>query len=484
MALNLTPRFKAEIPTENTTAQQNLAVACLAAEHAGWTVSVISSQLIVVYTSHSLTSWGEKIIITVEENKVIVTSESVISQLYDFGKNKRNVTIFSNSFMELLKTEDQTLLQRLETMVKNPPIRQPDNGILPGHSADDTLMSGRRKTFVVTPLLLLINTVVFILMCISGLDVFDPGADQLISWGANFKPSTLEGGWWRLFTCSFIHIGLFHLLLNMYALLSIGVLLEPILGSFKSTLAYLLSGLTAALMSLWWHDFTVSAGASGAIFGMYGVFLALLTTDLIEKSARRNLLSSIAVFVGYNLIAGINGNIDNAGHIGGLLGGLFFGYCYFPILKGTASVRTGNTIMISLSVIIIMLASIVYLGSDNDLATFTKNMEQFSVNENKALEIYAVTENQTGKELAKKIRQGIRIWHENLNIAKRSKNLKLPEYYARHNKLVESYCHLRINCYQAMLRRAEENTEKYDDLIEKYDSKIGEVLNELEILNQ
>src|SRR5690606_15299403 len=70
-----------------------------------------------------------------------------------------------------------------------------------------------------------------------------------------------------------------------------------------------------------------------AIFGMYGVFLAMLTSDLIEKTARKALLTSIAVFVGYSLLYGLKGGIDNAAHIGGLLCGLLIGYAFIPSLK-------------------------------------------------------------------------------------------------------------------------------------------------------
>jgi len=102
--------------------------------------------------------------------------------------------------------------------------------------------------------------------------------------------------------------------MNMYALLYISLLLEPHLGRTRFLTVYLLTGLTASLASLWWHNLTISAGASGAIFGMYGVFLSMHTTNLIEKSARKALLTSIAVFVGYNILNGLkpNSGIDNA----------------------------------------------------------------------------------------------------------------------------------------------------------------------------
>src|SRR5580698_9586542 len=82
-----------------------------------------------------------------------------------------------------------------------------------------------------------------------------------------------------------------------------------------------------------------SAGASGAIFGMYGVFLALLTTNLIDKVRRTALLASIGIFVGYNLLYGTKSGVDNAAHVGGLISGILIGYIFFPGLKKPDSPR-------------------------------------------------------------------------------------------------------------------------------------------------
>ncbi len=190
-----------------------------------------------------------------------------------------------------------------------------------------------KKGFTITPLLLDLNVLIFILMGLSGVNLITPDQQSLLHWGANFRPLTTDGQWWRLLSCCFLHIGVVHLLLNMYALLFIGYLLEHQLGSLRFLFAYLLTGIVASLTSLWWHNLVISAGASGAIFGMYGVFLALLTTNLIEKSERKTLLISIGIFVVYNLLNGLNGAVDNAAHIGGLLSGWAIGYAFVPGLK-------------------------------------------------------------------------------------------------------------------------------------------------------
>jgi len=112
------------------------------------------------------------------------------------------------------------------------------------------------------------------------------------------------------------------------------------LGARTFIITYLCTGIAASLTSIWWHDTqnVVSAGASGAIFGMYGVFLALLSTHLIPEKARKEMLKSIAIFVGFNLLYGLKGGVDNAAHVGGLASGLVAGCFIFlgikkPVLK-------------------------------------------------------------------------------------------------------------------------------------------------------
>jgi rhomboid protease GluP len=187
---------------------------------------------------------------------------------------------------------------------------------------------------VITYGIIAVNALVFVLMVVSGVSIITPTTADIINWGGNYGPLTLSGDWWRLITCVFVHIGIIHIAFNMYALYMVGVYLEPLLGKTKYVAAYLCTGIFASLASLWWHKEPVaSAGASGAIFGIYGVFLALLSTSLIPKQIRNSLLQSIGIFVVYNLVYGMKSGVDNSAHIGGLVSGLLIGYLYYPGLK-------------------------------------------------------------------------------------------------------------------------------------------------------
>ena len=187
------------------------------------------------------------------------------------------------------------------------------------------LLPSRR--FLATPLLLDLCLLVFGLMVFRGVSAHDPTAHQLVQWGSNVSGLTLHGQPWRLLTYQFVHAGLSHLLLNMFSLWLLGLLVEDRVGPLRLALVYLASGVGGGLASLWWHQSQGinSVGASGAIFGLYGLLLVLLVGRrlVLDKSDRRAMLGLVLYLVLSNLISGITGNIDNAAHLGGLATGLF-----------------------------------------------------------------------------------------------------------------------------------------------------------------
>ncbi|WP_291907813.1 rhomboid family intramembrane serine protease [Chitinophaga sp. CB10] len=192
----------------------------------------------------------------------------------------------------------------------------------------------------VTLSLIAVNTVVFCIMAIKGHDSWRGNADDLLQWGANYWPLTgLQHQYWRLLTSMFLHAGLWHLFTNMVGLLIAGIFLEPILKGAKFSLAYVVTGLVADYVSIWFHRDAVGVGASGAIFGVYGAFLALLTTPLFTRSARAPFLIFIGLFVCLNIIvACFTVGIDNIAHLTGFATGMLAGYLlYFTLSKADAS---------------------------------------------------------------------------------------------------------------------------------------------------
>lgn len=153
--------------------------------------------------------------------------------------------------------------------------------------------------------------------------IFGNGSEDsytLLKFGANFDLLTKGGEYYRLFTCMFLHIGVIHLLCNMYSLYIIGKEAESLFGKFKYIIIYVISGICGSILSLAFNHNTISAGASGAIFGIIGALLYFGNYYRTYLGSSFKSLVSIAII---NIAIGfIYPGIDNSAHIGGLVGGI------------------------------------------------------------------------------------------------------------------------------------------------------------------
>ena len=175
------------------------------------------------------------------------------------------------------------------------------------------------KKPIVTYSLIFICILVFILMYVLGNGSTDNYT--LLIFGANVDTLTKNGDYYRLFTSMFLHIGILHLLCNMYSLYIIGKEVENVFGKVKYLIIYLLSGIAGSILSLAFNHNTICAGASGAIFGLLGALLyfGYYYRTYLGVTLTRSIIPVIVL----NLIIGFTSSgIDNAAHIGGLVGGI------------------------------------------------------------------------------------------------------------------------------------------------------------------
>ena len=180
----------------------------------------------------------------------------------------------------------------------------------------------------VTEALIAANVLVYVIMVARGVSPTKPTVAELLDWGAGYGPRTTGGEWWRLLTATFLHIGGFHLAMNMYVLWTSGRLVERMLGNAGFLLLYLTAGLSGSVASVLWSPYIVSAGASGAVFGVYGGLLGFLVRERasVPSDALKTLQRSALLFLGYNLVFGLSiKGIDMAAHLGGLAGGCVAG---------------------------------------------------------------------------------------------------------------------------------------------------------------
>nr|WP_256521682.1 rhomboid family intramembrane serine protease [Halobacillus sp. A5] len=144
-------------------------------------------------------------------------------------------------------------------------------------------------------------------------------AATLIEFGAKYNPEILKGEWWRIITSMFLHIGIVHLLMNMLALFYLGIAVEKIYGSYRFVLIFFLAGIFGGTASFMLNP-NIAAGASGAIFGLFGALLyfGLNKKRVFFQTMGYNLLTIIGINLAFGIIVP---QIDNGAHVGGLIGG-------------------------------------------------------------------------------------------------------------------------------------------------------------------
>jgi rhomboid protease GluP len=244
----------------------------------------------------------------------------------------------------------------LEGSGPKPEILRPTPGYVP---TPQPLVRRRRSFWVTAPatyVLVGINVAVFVLMLLRHVSGLSPTPEQLMQWGANNAGSVLvQGAWWRIVTAMFVHVGILHLATNMWCLWNLGLLAEPLMGSFGVVAVYVLTGAAGNLLSVLWNGvrynvahvphqafdplayFPPGAGASGAVFGIAGALIVLLKSQRlpVPPDELKRLRKSVIYFAAINLVIGLTISldvvssrtgisIDNSAHLGGVLCGLLF----------------------------------------------------------------------------------------------------------------------------------------------------------------
>ncbi|WP_420421618.1 rhomboid family intramembrane serine protease [Simkania sp.] len=215
---------------------------------------------------------------------------------------------------------------------------------------------------MITKILIAINLIVFALMSLSGVALVSPEVKDILRWGGNSGYEVLSGEWWRLLTSLFVHIGVIHLLVNMYALFSMGRFLESAIGSYLYFVAYLVSGLLSGVASFLFHQETmiVSAGASGAIAGIFGMgFVVLFTIPMSVEERKKALLNCMYVLFANVMYAFKNHDLDHSAHLGGLACGVVLGLGYYLVNRSSVALRnkswphlySGSALVVTLLVV-------------------------------------------------------------------------------------------------------------------------------------
>lgn len=539
MEISKVHKYSTRVPLIETSREDFLVIAYETVKQLGWEVGMVGENGLVVFTSFPMGIWAEEIRIQFEPHAVLFTCRFLGTHIKDIGKNRETLMFLIHHILEQKKTlTPEDIAQKREAL--QPLLAPPEKDILARPEPQQGQIVWRaiaaffipRKDYWVTPILVYINVAVYLLMVFSGVDILDPSAADLSAWGGNSRRMADANQWWRLFNYFFVHSGLVHLCVNMSALMAIGMMCEPYLGRLRFTVAYILTGLVAGLSSLWWHYFEVSVGASGAVFGLYGVFLAMLVTGHIEKTARRVMLLYILIFIAINFTY-LEEGVDNAAHIGGLVAGIVIGLAYAPSLAPGESVQSARKVVVILLLTILPASAIFYGSVSYDIPQWEEAMDHYDSMESLAMEVYPDKKSEDENEFPwltdpdslvyylklasemgdteidtndmdpelQEIRdalkedslavygqpweerkktqmddlqnRGIYYWAENIALIQGMDKLDLPKKIRLLNEDLKKYSELRLKTYQWMYEDIRDDAQNNAEKIEEYEEEIN-----------
>ncbi|MDD7305678.1 MAG: rhomboid family intramembrane serine protease [Peptoniphilaceae bacterium] len=208
-----------------------------------------------------------------------------------------------------------------------------------------------------TRTLIIINIAVFLIMTAFG---GTESIDNLVRFNALVKPLVYQGQWWRLICAQFIHIGFFHILMNMYFLNEIGPIFEKLYGPRNFLIIYLLSGLIGNLFTYAFGSLnSVSAGASTSLYGLLGLAIGIMLNyhnDEILRSFGASFISVVAINLIYSFLMP---RVGILGHLGGFIGGLVLAGIFPIINRDLPKTR----ISLALVILVILLIGFIYIGN-------------------------------------------------------------------------------------------------------------------------
>jgi rhomboid protease GluP len=503
------PKVEKYIPLGDFPADRYLIIAQQAIENLGWKLSHLSASGIIAYTGLSVQSYSEEISIRIVANFAIFKSECIGIQLLftDYGKNQQNLDKFFHEFeyveYHLKDVWEQRLLSFQEHITKHDdsyfklaPLRAKDR------IRNVFYLFLPQKDYLVTPIIVNLNILLWLAKFVVILGMSHAFRSQLgdqglltperlmkinYYFGLNSREFTLGGQWWRLLTHQFFHFSLSHLFFNLYALVYIGLMIENKLGSLKTLAVYILSGICGGLVSVYTHEIGFMGGASGAIMGMFGAFLALLLSNAFEKTANKALLISTLILVVYMLLSGLlNEMTDNSAHFGGLVSGFVIGYLLYnqQILSSPVPAYYRTT---AVGLLVIGFGALIFKFSPRyQVLEYAKLRYDFNVNDTKFNQIYYISSDLEPEEKLRRVKEfGVEVWKENLKITKEMDKLvllEIDELDRKYRKVIAQKAYeasvLMYQDYEAGTRENRRDIQQKIDEVSRLKAKLREALEE------
>jgi len=487
------PNDSLNVNLNELTEKEYLVLAAEAVVDLGWRIKLISNGGIIAYTENGAYSWNGEVIVKIEKGIANIQCRSLGMVYGQFGREAETVDRFLKQFEKIRLTFSSENIEDTYKEIKKDFVPDYEDTLdvkpAPKRTIFDSYWSYFKPSnqYFAGPVLVNLNILIFIVTTCAGFNIFSPSSQDMMNWGANVRSLTFDQGqWWRLISSCFLHFGIVHLLMNMIALIFICVVMEPYMGRVRVFTAYLLTGIAGSLASSWWHNFTVSAGASGAILGLYGVTFALVTTSAVDSSVRKGMKWPILMLIIYNLVYGfLKGGTDNAAHIGGLSAGILLGYAFVPALKAPRRIAF-NWISLTVTIFLVLAGTAMTYSALNKSTAFAydKGIRTFIVREKLAMDIFKQAENQPRKVVLANIENsGINYWRQNINLINQLDRFELSDKQHQTNAALIKYCNLRIAGFRLKYHAIAQSTDAYNIQLEENLNQINKLMDTISIRN-
>ncbi len=336
---------------------------------------------------------------------------------------------------------------------------------------------------MITILFIVLNLIVYALMVFFGVDFFAPTAGDILAWGGCNDTTILHGEPWRLVTAMFVHFGILHLLMNLYALYDLGSTLERIIGKARFILAYLATGIFGGLVSQIWHlgTYSVEAGASGGVFGIIGVLIALLTTKLFPEEVRTPYLKRILGMVAVNLAYGMQTTVNMAAHMGGLVSGFILGYAlYLTMVHERRLVKQAAFFFVPLITLFSVSGTLKHMrGSDSvkfdEIVSQVKSLEDQDekIKDQVPWKVGGVSQFLTTRLLP--------VWEKQKLLTAQAREMNLSGNKAKYRDYLEKWVELQTRRLQALIFKIE--ALERNEEVHLYENMINQIENQITQLN-
>lgn len=372
---------------------------------------------------------NERIEFIKDEFEYVIVSESIGDTALHEAENESNTELLLGEMKKIWGTESPADLQKAyDSLLKRVSNQRASFFSITGISQMLRDQFSFREGGSVTIFLVLLNMAVFAAMAIAGFGFFEMDSVKLIQWGGNYTLRTVSGEYWRLVTNTFMHGGFSHLVFNLYGLFIGGLAAEELLGKRRFVVAYLTCAIFASAVSLVMHDEVLSVGASGAIFGCFGLVLGVASTKTLLREERNKLLAGFGIFVALSLISGLKDGVDNWAHIGGLACGWTGGFLYAISLRRKERILQRKIMDYSVPVFALLLSGLMVLSVPDSLSKFENYLVQYDQNTQKAFGFLLQAENGDGDRIVLVRDSGLYYVEKGADILKEAQKLKrLPK---------------------------------------------------------